>query len=222
MTDRYSKTETDTMTGTDAPDDDIPGIDDDVFEKHRVVRMGELGDDIVEKEHEEMDFDEMKERVEVVAFQVCQCGDTLDTPTDGYKCANCTKLACPECRIKISRYNYCPDCVRKRFGVTRDLYIALYLLDQGTIKPVDLVGAGAVGGDIAPVDMGDTAATLLDRGLVRTDDTSPMSAAFGDDDPLTGEAKEVLKAGEKLYGDDPDIEELERKITIQQIANNGR
>lgn len=221
MTDREDpETETDTMTDTGIPDALDAETDTDTYEKTVRRRLGQRGDPIFDEADEKTDLDDMTTTKDITMLSFCTCGESRTDAENVSVCCSCEDYTCDNCRVKISRYTYCPKCAVQEYGATKDVYLTLYRLDQDHLSIRDVIDTEITDGDVVGITIDDTITTLLEHGFLRTDDTTDsIHPSTGSEDPLTVRGKEALHVGEQLYSDDPDVQATIENFTIQQVAD---
>lgn len=193
-------------------------VTDSVFDKETIKRLGQRGTDVIEHERKRVNPDTMEQGKDVTLLPFCNCGDPITDLDDVYRCCRCDDVACSNCRIHLTRRNYCPTCAIHEYDVSKAVFLSLYLLDANEIV-VDVIR-----------QLPDTTVpTLLEHNYLQVDTagnvgpfTEDGTLAIEPDDPLSVAGKEALHVGEQLYSDDEDVTQLMEELTIQQVANNGR
>ena len=217
-------TEPDSMTDHDQIPDDVAQAE--TFDKEERHRLGQRGEEHIGHTREQTDLDGMTKVEDVTVTSYCECGEPVLTVENTYRCCSCDAMCCSNCRIKLTRYNYCPACAQAEYQVDKQVYLTLYLLDKEELEPADLVATEIVDTDLETVTIDPTATTLIERDYIRTDNTTDTGidrpaivAAIDEDDPLSVAGKEALHVGDMLYGDDPDVEALEEELTLKQVTH---
>jgi hypothetical protein len=215
--------EPESMTNNDEIPDDVAQAE--TFDKEERHRLGQRGDEHIGHTREQTDLDGMTKVEDVTVTSYCKCGEPVLTVENTYRCCGCDAMCCSNCRLKLTRYNYCPQCARQEYAVDKQTYLTLYLLDKEEMEPADLVTTETVDTELEAVTIDPAATTLLEHSYIQTDDTTidqerpALAAAVDEEEPLTTAGKEALHVGEMLYGDDPDVEALEDELTMKQVTN---
>lgn len=218
----------DTTDPNDEPLDDRLGDlpSESSFDKEILKKLGERGSGVLEHVQKSTDLDTLDEQVDVTTLSFCTCGHPIVEYDPVRRCVSCDAICCTQCRIRHNRYNYCPQCIRRAFSLTRQVFIALYLLDQNTLDLTDLWDAELIDREPVRIVISDAATTLVEHDYIQTDGTPTPTATtrlpLDTDNPLTAQGKEALHIGEQLYGDDTDIADLQEQLEVQNIANNTR
>lgn len=198
------------------------------FEKETIKRLGQRGSSVLEHEQKSTDLEELDEQVDTTIVSFCTCGTPITELTDVYRCHSCDRICCTVCRIQLTRRTSCPDCAEHEYGLTKQVFLTLYLLNESTIAVTDLFTTEPTDVGQVTVTIDTAVTTLLTHNYLRTvnPDTPAQdtahAVAIADDDPLSVAGKEALHVGEQLYSDDPDVETLKEQLEIQQVANHDR
>lgn len=205
----------------DIPTDDIDPRnrdDDATFTEIKRKTFGGLGQDNIEEIREVTDIESGTSVKEIDVSAYCYCGRP-NTVDDTRRCSQCTRICCVHCGAIHNRYVHCRDCAEELYALDRQVFFALYLLDQDTLALEDLVDVELIDGQPVNVILTDAATTLIEHGYIQTtDDETPNTITVDADNPLTPEGREALAVGSQLYGEDDDVEDLEDQLTRQKIA----
>lgn len=215
-------TDNESMTDHDEIPDDVTAAE--TFDKEERHRLGQRGEEHIGHTRKQTDLDGMTEVEDVTVTSYCNCGEPVLTVENTYRCCRCDDLCCSNCRLKLTRYNYCPQCAQQEYSVDKQIYLTLYLLDKEELAPADLVTTETVDTELETVTIDPAVTPLIEHSYIQTDDTTvdgeraAIATAVSDDEPLTTAGKEALHIGEMLYGDDPDIKALEEELTLKQVT----
>lgn len=176
----------------------------DEFSKKTVKKFGARGSPVFEQEEKTTDLADLDERVEQTAVPFCECGARL--AGEVYRCCQCEIISCGRCHVERSRYNYCPTCARRQFGLDKRTFLSLVFLDHGVMAPDDLLTITTHDGEVLDLVIDPAADTLVEHDYLTDEGT--LSAA----------GKEALAVGHQLYGDDRDIRAVRDQLRLQEVA----
>lgn len=209
-----------THTMTDENTTEADPVTDSTFDKETIKRLGQRGTDVIEHEHKRVDPDTMEQGKDVTLLPFCNCGDPINDLGNVYRCCRCDDIACSNCRIRLTRRTYCPNCATHEYNVSKSVFISLYLLDNNELTAADLFQHHLA--DTAAAALLEHNYLQLDAAVHDPEFAEDGAIAIDNDDPLSVTGKEALHVGEQLYGEDEDVNRLMEDLTIQQVANNGR
>ncbi|MDY6777747.1 MAG: hypothetical protein SVU32_03715 [Candidatus Nanohaloarchaea archaeon] len=179
----------------------------DEYERDHQERVGERGNPVFRRTRETTDLDEMREK-EVETTGTCYCGRPITDRAAVRRCVRCDLLCCGACEVVVRRRVVCQSCAARMYGLDKDVFLTLYVLDAGLAAPDDLVAVETLE-DGTPVEVRvDPAADhLFGNGYV------------AEDGSLTPRGREALSVGQQLYGEDRDVKETIREARIRAVAD---
>lgn len=192
------------------PDDDPRfAVDDggDEFVTREVTWFGALGSEKLHERVERTDPDAGEMAVEETTISFCSCGVSPSETDRPYKCVDCTAICCERCHIRWSRKTYCPDCAKRRWAVDKAVFYALWFLDEEVRDVDDLVTVETQDDVPVEVQIEGPAAVLQEHDYLE------------DDGSLSTDGQEALSVGKQLYDDDADVNAIETRLRIQEVAN---
>lgn len=179
----------------------------DTYERDRQERLGERGNPIFARTRETTDLDDMRER-SVETTGTCYCGRPVAGPDALRRCVNCDLLCCRSCQVVVRRQVVCQQCAERGFGLDKEVFLVLYLLDRGLVRPDRLVEVAVDDeGEPVKVRVDSAAASLWERGYVTGDGA------------LSPRGREAMQVGEQLYIEERDVQRAIQDARIRQVAD---
>lgn len=196
-----------------------PDITDDVeIEKHDgdgayteyvVKKFGKPGSENAYEKRETTDPHTMTTVTEETVTAHCKCGRATVEDQNVYWCVACEERACPDCEIRWSRRTFCPRCATAKWNIQKPVFYALWMVDKGVKEVDEFVDMRFQDGEAVEIAVDHRAAILQDLDYIEEDGT------------LSPEGQEALSVGEELYSDDDDVQALEDKHRILEVAEQG-
>ena len=234
MTDSHM-TDNNPNNNVDRNDEPQPPVDprlgpSDVFRKRTIKRLGERGTDIIEDGNKHTILDDGTQVVDVTIHNYCMCGNSITHLEKTNRCVTCDDLCCTDCRIRLSRRSYCPDCAEEKFTLSKPAYLTLYMLNEHVRTATDLITTTQTDTGETVIQIDTALPPLLENDYLRIDTPEPAGDNAGGEeaepalgipetDPLSNAGKEALHVGEKLYSDDPDVKHVKEQFHITKITN---
>lgn len=197
-----------------------PDITDDIkIEEHEgegayteyvVKKFGKPGSEKAYEKRETTDPDTMTTVTEETVTAACRCGHATVEDQNVHWCVACEERACPDCEIRWSRRTLCPWCAEAKWKLQKPVFHALWMVDKEVDAADTLVDMTFQDGEAVEIAVDHRLAILQDLDYI------------DEDGSLSPEGQEALSVGEELYSDDDDVQALEKKHRILQVANGGQ
>jgi len=182
----------------------------DEFSKKTVKKFGPRGSPVFEQEQKTTDLETLQERVDQTTVPFCECGAPITATDEVYRCSDCDLLCCNRCHIELSRWQYCPTCARRRFGLDKRTFLALVFLQHDRMGLDDLVTVTT-----------DPDGTVIELEFDAIADTLVEYEYLTDDGNLSPDGLEALSVGRRLYGGDQDIQAVLEQIRLKEVVDGA-
>ena len=176
------------------------------FDKDYQRRVGERGNAIFERTKETTDIDEMQEKT-VETTGTCYCGRPIMDREQVRRCVSCDLLVCQSCQVVVRRQIICQTCAEQGYGLDKETFLTLYLLDKDLVAADQLVEV-ATAADGTPIEVRiDVAARpLFERGYIDEDGSVSL------------QGKEAIQVGRQLF-ESEDVTQVIRDAEIRRVAD---
>lgn len=179
------------------------------YTEYVVKKYGDRGSGKAYEKRETTDPETMTTVTEETVTAHCLCGHATVNEENVYWCVQCDRRACPDCEVRWSRQTFCPECAKRKWAIQKPVFYALWMVDKGVKEVDDLVDMRFQDGEAVEIAVDHRAAILHELDYIAEDGT------------LSPEGQEALSVGEELYSDDDDVQALEDKHRILEVANGG-
>ncbi|NUC70713.1 hypothetical protein HTZ84_00025 [Haloterrigena sp. SYSU A558-1] len=180
----------------------------DSFTEVNRVSLSQRGTLDLEDQETRTDLDTGTE-IHEATIPICKCGREITEDDRKYRCVQCDDPACPVCHVRINPGHYCPWCAEQRYMLDKYVYLSLYYLKKGIVQIDDFLQVDAVAGEPAEIAVDRAASVMTEMDYVDTETGE-----------VTPQGRDALSVGSRLYGDEPDIQQIKTEIRVAEVAGS--